>query len=93
MSRFKPGDKVRLWKPGHVEHGDYGVVAEVIPIEKYHEGQPLHHRGPHAYRCVDGFKWCVSPHSNGATHGFLPEEMVVSEEDFQSQNPKAAEIL
>lgn len=89
MSRHKVGDKVRCWKPGHTEHGDHGVVAEVIPIEKYYEGQPyLYHRGPHAYRCADGFKWRMFPDSGGATRGFLPDAMVVSEEEFQKSTVK-----
>ena len=97
MSRFKAGDKVRLWKPRHAEHGCYGVVTEVIPIEQYYEGQPYNfHRGPHAYRCVNGWKWDQPMWKDGKTtiedwgavSGFLPDAMVVSEEDFQKSEQK-----
>jgi hypothetical protein len=82
MSRHKIGDKVRVWKPRRVEHGCVGIVSEIIPIEKYHEGQPeMYYRGPHAYKCAEGF---IFEHREGygAIRGFLPDAMVVSEEEF-----------
>lgn len=76
MSRFKIGDRVRLWKPGHAEHGCSGVVSEVMTIEEYGGWA---YRGPHAYRCQDGWLW---PDGCSFFRSPLPDAMVVSEDDF-----------
>lgn len=80
MSRFKPGDAVRLWKPRHAEHGAKATVTKVLTIAEYYAPDPPYEdRGPHAYlakdgfRADDGFHWCVE----------LPDAMVVSEADYQ----------
>lgn len=84
-SRHKVGDRVRLWKPGHAEHGLTASVGRVIPIEEYHPECP--HRGPHAYwPSKDGWR-------DGETGWFrtpLPDAMVVNEDEYQrwrAENP------
>lgn len=74
---FKIGDKVRLWKPGHAEHGLMGTINKIITIEEY--GGPAY-RGPNAYHVEGGWKdgkgdcWFA---------GFLPDAMVASEDSYQ----------
>lgn len=64
------GDKVRVWKPGHAEHGMRGIISRIITIEKY--GGPKH-RGPHAYYSKNGWEFFGGP---------LPDAMIVSEREW-----------
>lgn len=72
MPRFVHDDRVRIWKPGHAEHGASGAVERV---ERYDGPKD---RGPWAYRV----RWAWA---NGTGSGFtasLPDCMVVSESNF-----------
>ena len=71
MARFKTGDEVRVWKPGHAEHGGKGIIDQVFTIEEY--GGPKY-RGPNAYSSEIGW---------GFFGGRLPDAMVASEEYYQ----------
>lgn len=53
--RFAVGDRVKIYKPRHSEHGMTAIVGRVITIDEY--GGPAY-RGPHAYYPVDGWKSC-----------------------------------
>jgi len=82
-ARFKPGDQVRLWKPGHAEHGLKGIVDRVMSIEAY--GGP-EARGPHAYRPTEkGWYEGSDDHWTSWTSGPLPDAMVVSEQVYQEE--------
>lgn len=71
MSRLKIGDNVRVWKLGHAEHGQKGIIDRIITIEEY--GGP-EYRGPHAYYPKNGWGFFGGP---------LPDAMVVSECCYQ----------
>lgn len=84
MSRHQVGDTVRIWKPGHAEHGMQAVVGKVITIEEYY-GEDFtpdipERRGTHAYKPVDGWR---DEHGDWFCGGPLPDAMVTSEENFQ----------
>ena len=73
-SRFKVGDKVKVYKPGHAEHGCKAVVRKVITIREY---GGLSYRGPHAYYPVDGWR-----REDGFSFGgALPDAMVVRDKE------------
>ena len=78
-SRFKIGETVRIWKPGHAEHGLIATIAEVMPIQTYGGTE---YRGPHAYR-ANGKGW----HTTEGEYWFggpLPDAMVCDEANYQS---------
>lgn len=75
MSRFKVGDRVKIYKPGHAEHGARGVVADIITIQEY---GGYAYRGPHAYACRAGWAW---PDGYGVIGGYLPDAMVTADEE------------
>ncbi len=69
-SRFKVGDKIKIYKPYHHEHDMFAIVSKVETIQEY--GGP-EYRGPHAYY-PDKDGW-----SNGKGFTFggpLPDAMV-----------------
>lgn len=82
MARFKPGDLVRVWKPGRAEHGCSGCVAKVVSVREYGGSDYPLDRGPHAYYpTAQCWKW---PQEGwGALNGGMPDAMLVSEEEFQ----------
>lgn len=95
MARHQVGDIVRVWNPGHAEHGLQGVVYEVKSIEQYYrmdteEGRAFYGadtltpcdqaRGPHAYRSSHGWRDAQGRKVFGGT---LPDAMVVSEATYR----------
>lgn len=73
MARFKPGDKVAIYKPGRAENGASATVKSVMTIEEY--GGPTY-RGPHAYQPVEGWT-----RGDGVSwSGPLPDAMVTCDD-------------
>uniref|UniRef100_A0A6M3IKK3 Uncharacterized protein n=1 Tax=viral metagenome TaxID=1070528 RepID=A0A6M3IKK3_9ZZZZ len=81
--RHKIGDAVRIWKPGHAEHGLKGTVGKIITIQEYGGSE---YRGPHAYYPQDGWLDTKDKQWFG---GLLPEAMVCSEEKYQNAKLKS----
>jgi hypothetical protein len=72
--RFAVGDPVRLWKPGHAEHGAYGLVQGI----KEYDGPP--DRGPWTYM-VD---WTWRDGKGPVFRASLPDAMVIHEDEFNA---------
>lgn len=72
--RFGIGTRVRLWKPGHAEHGAYGAVISVAP----YDGPTPDVRGPWMYMVY----WTWSDGVGGFAAS-LPDCMVCSEQRYQ----------
>jgi hypothetical protein len=81
---FKPGDRVRVWKPGHAEHGAYGVVSEVEPRAP---GDPPGKPSGDDVRC-EAWYW-QDGHAGWA--GTLGDYMLCHEEDWQREERRKKE--
>ena len=90
MSRHTRGDPVRIWKPGHAEHGLQAIVGTVMTIEAYYGDDftpdiPAW-RGLHAYTPANGWR---DEHGEWFCGGPLPDALVVSEAAFLAWVPPA----